>query len=304
MATTEFPRLNCPSCGGNDPVAEVSSARRAEDMTLDELRPFWSGLFKEKIFFSYARCVACGQLYAPHFFTPEQLGELYADMAPNMEDVPGPALEATQKGYWNAAKARVLPQGGYLEIGPDIGYIVRHAANEGRFDKFWLFEPNRAVHAELAAAAGDHPHLIATDMDDLSPVHDGSIALAVMIHVLDHLLDPLVILRQIETKLKPGGVVMIVTHNEKSLLRSAMGVKFPPFCLQHPELYNPRSMAALLDRSGLAKVNVGRSTNFFPIAFMVRQAAWTAGVDLSRLPLPKRPLGLKLGNMITFASKK
>lgn len=304
MATSEFPLLDCPSCGANDPVDEMSSERRAEDMTLDQLRPFWSGLFKKKVFFTYARCRPCGQMYAPHFFTPDQLGELYANMAPNMEDVPGPALEATQKGYWEAAWARSLPDGGYLEIGPDIGYIVRHAAQMGRFEKFWLFEPNRAVHAELAAAAGDRPHVVATDMDDLSPVSDGSIALAVMIHVLDHLLDPLAILRQIETKLKPGGVVMIVTHNEKSLLRSIMKVKFPPFCLQHPELYNPQSMAALLGRAGFADVNVGRSTNYFPIAFMVRQAAWTFGLNLGKAPLPKRPIGLKLGNMISFAGKK
>ena len=272
-------------------------------MTLAELRPFWSGLFKEKVFFTYERCGACGQLYAPHFYTNGQLGELYANMAPNMEDVPGPALEATQRGYWRAAKRRRLPPGGFLEIGPDIGYIVRHAAKEGDFDRFWLFEPNRAVHTELADAAGERPHVISTDMDDLSPVPDGSISLAVMIHVLDHLLDPIAILKQIEAKLRPGGVLMIVTHNEKSLLRRLMGVKFPPFCLQHPELYNPASMTALLQRAGYTSVDVGRSANFFPIAFMLRQAAWTVGLDLARLPLPKLPVGLKLGNMITFASK-
>lgn len=282
----------------------MSSERRAERITLDELRPFWSGLFKEKIFFTYARCGACQQLYAPRFFTPSQLGELYANMAPNMEDVPGPALEATQRGYWHEAQRRQLPKGAYLEIGPDIGSIVRHAANEGDFDQFWLFEPNRAVHSDLADAAGNRPHLISTEMDDLSPVPDDSISLAVMIHVLDHLLDPLAILRQIETKLRPGGVVMIVTHNEKSLLRRLMGVKFPPFCLQHPELYNPDSITALLKRAGYSQVDVGRSANFFPIAFMLRQAAWTAGIDLSKMPLPTLPLGLKLGNMITFASKE
>lgn len=272
-------------------------------MTFDELRPFWSGLFKEKVFFTYQRCGACDQLYAPHFYANAQLSELYANMAPNMEDVSGAAVEATQRGYWRAAQRRKLPYGGFLEIGPDIGYIVRHAANEGKFDRFWLFEPNRAVHGELADAAGDRPHVISPEMDDLSPVPDGSISLAVMIHVLDHLLDPIAILKQIEAKLRPGGVVMIVTHNEKSLLRRLMGVKFPPFCLQHPELYNPASMTALLKRAGYAKVEVGRSTNFFPIAFMLRQAGWAVGIDLARLPLPKLPVGLKLGNMITFASK-
>lgn len=303
MTASEFPLLNCPACGADDPVDEVSSAPRAESMTLDELRPYWSGLFKAKVFFTYARCCSCAQMYAPHFFTPDQLGELYADMAPNMEDVPGQALEATQKGYWDAARARALPDGDYLEIGPDIGYIVRRAAADRRFGKFWLFEPNRAVHEQLAAAAGGHPNVIATDMEDLSPVPDGSIALAVMIHVLDHLLNPIAILRQILAKLAPAGVIMIVTHNEKSLLRKAMGQKFPPFCLQHPELYNPESMTALLKRAGFADVTVSRSTNYFPMAFMARQAAWTVGLDLKKLPLPTRSLGLKLGNMLTLASK-
>lgn len=303
MVNSEFPSRACPACGASEARDEMSSERRAEGMTLDELRPFWSGLFKEKVFFTYARCTACGLLFAPRFYTADQLGELYANMAPNMEDVPGPALEATQLGYWRAAKRRKLPRGGYLEIGPDIGYIVRHAAQEGEFDRFWLFEPNRAVHGAIAEAAGHRPHVISTVMDNLSPVPDGSISLAVMIHVLDHLLDPLAILRQIEAKLRPGGTVMIATHNERSLLRRIMGVKFPPFCLQHPELYNPDSITALLKRAGYAQVEVGRSANFFPIAFMLRQAAWTAGIDLSRIPLPKLPVGLKLGNMITFASK-
>ena len=302
MNESMFPMRPCPACGASEPRDEVSSERRAEAITLDELRPFWSGFFKEKLFFTYSRC-NCGQLYAPRFFTPEQLGDLYADMAPNMEDVPGPALEATQRGYWRAARAQALPEGGYLEIGPDIGYIVRDAAAEGKFDKFWLFEPNRAVHAELAAAAGDRPHEISTDMDDLSPVPDGSIALAVMIHVLDHLLDPVAILRQVHAKLKPGGVIMIVTHNERSLLRRVLGRKFPPFCLQHPELYNPRSMKRLLERTGYVRPEVGRTTNYFPIGFLVRQLAWTAGIDLTKAQLPETAIGLKLGNMISFGTK-
>jgi SAM-dependent methyltransferase len=303
VSETEFPLRPCPACGANESGAEVSSRQRAESITLDQLRPFWSGFFKEKVFFTYSRCAGCGQLYAPHFFTRDQLGELYANMAPNMEDVPGPALEATQRGYWRAAKARQLPEGGYLEIGPDIGYIVRDAVADGKFDRFWLFEPNRAVHDELARAAGDRPHTISTDMDDLSPVPDGSIALAVMIHVLDHLLDPIAILRQVHRKLAPGGTLMVVTHNEQSLLRRVLGTKFPPFCLQHPELYNPRSMKRLLESAGYSRAEVSRSTNYFPIGFLIRQLAWAVGINLTRSPLPGTAIGLKLGNMIGFGTK-
>lgn len=302
MKNTDFPLRPCPACGASSPSLAVTSERRAEDMTLTEIRPFWSGLFKEKVFFSYARCGNCAQMYAPFFFSDQQLGELYADMAPNMEDIPGPALEATQHGYWQRAKRHAPSAGGYLEIGPDIGYIVREAATEAAYDHYWLFEPNQAVHKTLGDATKGRPHTISPDMNDLSPVPDESISLAVMIHVLDHLLDPLTMLRQIRRKLSPGGVLMIVTHNEQSLLRRAMGIKFPPFCLQHPELYNPQSITRLLERADYDRVEVRRSTNYFPIAFMVRQAAWTAGLDLAKLPLPKTPLGLKLGNMLTLAS--
>lgn len=298
---SEFLSRPCPACGTAAGSDEVHSERRAEAMSLDELRPFWSGLFKEKVFFSYVRCPTCGLLYAPQFFTPDQLGELYADMAPNMALVPGDALAATQRGYWEAAR-RVAPlTGGFLEIGPDVGPLVRYAAQEGQFDHFWSFEPNRAVHAQLHEASLGKPHTISVDMDDLSEVPDGSVGLAFMVHVLDHLLDPMAMLRQIRSKLKPDGILAIVTHNEASTLRRLMGVKFPPFCLQHPELYNPRSIKAVLNRADFGQVEVERSKNFFPLSFMVRQAAWTAGMNLDRLPLPKTAVGLRLGNMMTTA---
>ncbi len=296
-----FLRRACPACGADARRPEAHSDRRAETLSLDELRPYWSGLFKEKVFFSYDRCETCGLLFAPAYFTPAQLGELYADMAPNMDLVPSAALEATQRGYWDAVRRQAPLDGGYLEIGPDIGWIVRHAAAEGRFDHYWLFEPNHAVHAPLAAATAGKPHDISVEMEDLSIVPDGSVGLAVMVHVLDHLLDPKAMLERIRAKLKPDGVLMIVTHNEASLLRRVMGTRWPPFCLQHPELYNPRSMTGLVRRAGYASVAVRRSTNYFPISFMVRQAGYTIGVDLSRLPLPQTAIGLKLGNMVTLA---
>ena len=296
-----FEHRSCPACGAAQPKQEMASTTRAESMTLDALRPFWSGLFKEKRFFSYDRCGACGMLYTPTFFTDAQLGDLYADMAPNMDLVPSDALTATQRGYWRAARQDAALDGGYLEIGPDIGYIVSDAAREGDFNHFWLVEPNRAVHARLAAAAGGRPHTIIADMDNLSSVPEGSIGLAVMIHVLDHLLDPAASLEQVRSKLRPGGRVVIVTHNEKSVLRSVMGKRWPPFCLQHPQLFNPASITDLAKRAGYASVDVGRSTNYFPIGFIARQAAYTVGLDLANVPLPGRSIGLKLGNMITVA---
>lgn len=298
-----FQARNCPGCGDMGATPEISSTRRAEAMSFAAIRPYWTGLLKEKIFFSYHRCHACGLLFAPIFFSVAQLETLYASMAPNMDEVGSDAIGRTQRGYFEvAAKAGSL-DGGYLEIGADVGHIVGHSAHRGDFDCFWLFEPNRAVHRQLAAATAGRPHTILTDMADLSAVPDASIGLAVMVHVLDHLLDPAAMLRQVRAKLRPGGTLLIVTHNEASLLRRVLGAKWPPFCLQHPQVYSPASITRLIADAGYRQIEVGPTRNYFPIGFLIRQAAWTVGIKLDAVPLPTVPVGLKLGNIVSVTRR-
>lgn len=297
-----FPARSCPLCGDAGGHPEIHSKRRAEDLPLAALRPAWFGFFKEKLFFSYSRCDGCSLLYNRSFFDDEQLSDLYSAMPPNMDVVPSDAIAATQRGYFDAAIAGGAPGGGYLEIGPDVGYIVAEAARRDCFDRFWLFEPNRAVHATLRTATDGRPAAILPDMTDLSAVPDRSIGLAVMVHVLDHLLDPVAMLAAIRTKLRPGGMLMIVTHNEKSSLRGILGARWPAFCLQHPQLFNSDTMQRMLARAGYAGAAVTRSRNYFPIDFLARQAAWTVGLRLTRIPLPKRSIGVRLGNILTLAT--
>lgn len=293
---------SCPLCGFKAGQAEVSAHGDAEALTVDELRPFWFGLEKAKHFFTYRRCDRCKLLYNPVFFDNAQLADLYAAMPPNMDMVSFDAIADTQRGYFAAVAQDAVLDGDYLEIGPDVGHIVTEAVRHGHFDHYWLFEPNRAVHNQLRQAAGGKPTTILNDMTDLSEVPDGSVGLAVVVHVLDHLLDPLAMLRAIRAKLKPGGRLMIVTHNEASALRYVLGRRWPPFCLQHPLLYNPRTIKRMVEEAGFASVQVSPSTNHFPIDFLVRQAAQAVGLRLPHLPLPKRAIGLRLGNMLTLAT--
>lgn len=291
----------CPCCSEARGKVAMASVPAGEDLPFAALRRQWAGLHRDKAFFSYVRCAACGLLYNPVYFAPDVLARLYADLAPNMDMVPPGLIAQTQRGYYDAIARAGPPEGDYLEIGPDIGYMVAEAVRRGTFRHFWLYEPNRAIHHRLGAAAEGRPCTISDRMTELSAVPDASVGLAVMVHVLDHLAAPLAMVRQIARKLRPGGLLAIVTHNERSALRYLTGRRWPPFCLQHPQLFSPATMTGLLGRAGFERAEVTPTSNVFPADFLLRQGGQAIGLNLGRVPFPTSPVRLPLGNMLTLA---
>jgi len=272
-------------------------------MPFDALASSWRGFFRErKPFFTYVRCAACGQLFCPRYFTPGQLDELYRQMDDNTAGQDEALLRRTQLGYW-----RLLPPlvpGDYLELGPDIGLFTRAAAAEPALGKLWLVEPNVAVHAALEEVAGPKPHAILRDPADLADIADGSLSLAVAIHVLDHLLEPQRLLERLARKLAPGGRVLAVTHSERSLAARLFGARWPAWCLQHPQLYASGTLRGAFERAGLRAVRVRRTTNYFPVRYLLRHGFFAAGLGEISVPLPEAwTVGLKLGNIAALGER-
>jgi hypothetical protein len=140
-------------------------------------------------------------------------------------------------------------------------------------------------------------------MFGFSHVPDHSASTAVMIHVLDHLLDPIATLGEIRQKLKPGARLLLVTHDESSLLRRIFGWRWPAFCLQHPQIYSPQSMHKLLETAGFEVLDRRKTVNFFEISFLLRHLLWALGIKVQYAPSFWRlTIGLKLGNMMTIAT--
>jgi hypothetical protein len=123
-----------------------------------------------------------------------------------------------------------------------------------------------------------------------------------MIHVLDHLLNPRDTLVQLRAKMKPDSVMMIVTHDEGSLLPQLLGAKWPAYSLQHPQLYNRKSIRSTLAYAGLRVTKQVKTTNVFPVSFLTKNLLWSVGVR-QRIPefWPSVVIGLKLGNILTLA---
>ncbi len=284
----------------------MASAPPAESLPFDDLRSSWRGFFRDrKPFFTYARCPACAQLYAPRYFTPAQLEQLYGQMDDNTGGQDESLMARAQRGYWELLRrhAKIVP-GDYLELGPDIGLFTRAALAESSLRKFWLVEPNQAVHPALQQLSGARPHAVVGDLARIAEIPDGTLALAVAIHVLDHLLEPQPLLELIARKLVPGGCVFAVTHSERSLAARIFGARWPAYCLQHPQLYAPHTLRQAFECAGLRDIRVERTTNYFPASYLLQHAAFAAGLGEFTVPVPASwVLALKLGNIAAIGQK-
>lgn len=299
-------RDRCPVCDAPRSAAKpvMRSRPPAESLPFDALGVFHSGYDSRRVFFSYYRCAVCAGLYCPTYLSPAQLDLLYSDQPENMAEVPIAAREATLRVYFSILRRHCVLDGEYLELGPDIGLFAQLCADAGRFERLHLFEPNRHVHSALAERlAGQNVHISAGTGDDNRPA-DGNVSVAVAIHVIDHLIEPASVLRGLHAAIKPGGTLFIVTHDEASLLARLLGKRWPPYTLQHPQLFAPHSIATLLERCGFAIVESAKTANYFPVAHLVRSAFTVLGRE-RWAPRYDHPfmIRIKLGNIVTVARR-
>ena len=301
----DYINRNCPICSSSKASIEVSSDIKAENSNFPTLKSIWNGFFKEKIIFTYSRCSDCKTLYCPTFFNDEQLSDLYMQMPANMEEVPLLALKKTQLGYFNFLKKNSDLSGNFLEVGPDIGLFTENCVSKGNYNKYWLLEPNIAVKKELESVVLEKESEVIHEMFDFSRIPDKSINTAVFIHVMDHLIDPLIYIKSLEEKLDKGCKILFVTHDEKSLLRKIFKLKWPAFCLQHPQLYNLQTTREFLEKCNFEVISQKKTKNFFKLSFLLKHFFWAIGLKINNIPdFFGITIGLKLGNIVTIAEYK
>lgn len=297
-------RRACPICGSmNIPKQPNSISKKpAEKMSFFEAKSYFIGLRNDQIFFSYFRCLDCELLYCPWYFTKEQLAILYLEMPDNTMGEDKSTISRTQSAYAKWILKDSVNSGEYLELGPDIGLVVRKIISLKAPKKASFIEPNSSVRLELIQSVSQIPKI--EIVDHVKNLKFGGFTLIVGIHVFDHLLDPIQDLTVLRQRANNGAHIAIVVHNENSILRKLLSTKWPPFCLQHPQLYNPNTINNLLNRTGWTLQKIDKSTNWYHTRYLIRMGFKTLGLSdyLSRF-LPNLEVPIRLGNIILLAQK-
>lgn len=292
---------NCPCCNANpsDSVREISAKIQAENLSELELRDYFIGFRKEQCFFSYNRCNQCGLLYCPVYFTEEALNDMYASMPQNTSVSGERDSQKTQFGY---AKLINSTKGGkFLEIGADLALLSKRLLETNKVNSVDAVEPNLEVEKSLLKNIRNSGQIY-TDLNSIPLTANYDAAGA--IHVIDHLLDPRETLSQISNHLKPESTLLIVVHNEKSFLRHILRRSWPPFCLQHPQLFSPRTLEKTLLISGFQVSKNRRTVNYVSMKQIIMLLK-SIGIVSKKFPnfLPDVAIPVIFGNIAVLSSK-
>jgi len=294
---------NCPICMEETACdSEIAKAKFvAEELDNEKLRDFFVGFRSEQCFFTFARCNKCGLVFSPTYFNPEAMSQLYSSM-PENTSVSGERDSVRTQERYAGFFPKSEQSGGYLELGADIGLLAKKLKDRQNFSFKHAVEPNLDVHLELKQNLGSNSQIFVSS-ENLPEESKYSHVAAV--HVFDHLFDPRKELEKLAGHMTGESFLLIVVHNEKSLLRQILNRKWPPFCLQHPQLYNRETITKLLNEEGFDVVRIRKTFNYISIRHGL-DLLRTIGVfpkDL-KINLPSISVPLPLGNIAVLARKR
>jgi SAM-dependent methyltransferase len=198
--------------------------------------------------FRVVRCSGCGLTYTNPRPTPESIGRFYpADYSPYQyrATAEAPQLRRPRRDSF-AAVLPTVPNGRLLDFGCGAGELLREMNARGWRVTGLDFSPAMVRHVReqlgLAAVEGTLPH---------ADLPAGSFEAVVMSQSLEHVHDPLRVLRAAHRLLTPGGKVVVAVPNIDSLPFRWFGADWWGLDVpRHLTHFSPHTLGLMLTRAG------------------------------------------------------
>ena len=287
----DFIPRTCPLCGGEDAQVLVEA-------TLDEGKltasAFASRKLPEYMHSRMVECNLCGMLYANPVLRQETLADAYKDASFDSgaeSRLAAVTYRALLEPHLGALPSRTSA----LDIGAGDGAFVEELLALG-FTNVVGVEPSTApIEAAKPAIRG----YLKCGIFAAEQFAAESLDLITCFQVIEHVWDPVKITSDALALLKPGGLFFIVAHDRRAFSARIMGTKSPIFDIEHLQLFDKPTGAALLRNAGFDSVKVSSVRNKYPVDYWiklfplpmtfksaVRRLAETSGIGRLLLSLP------------------
>jgi SAM-dependent methyltransferase len=252
----------CPLCGGEDATVMVEA-------TLDEGRltasAFASRKLPEYMHSRMVECNGCGMLYANPVLRQEALAEAYKDAS--FDSGAESRLAAVTYRAMLEPHLPVLPsRNSALDIGAGDGAFLEELLALG-FQDIVGVEPSEAP---IAAAKASIRGYLKCGIFAADQFAAESLDLITCFQVIEHVWDPVKIASDAHALLKPGGLFVIVAHDRRAFSARVMGTKSPIFDIEHLQLFDRSTGAALLRTAGFESIAISSLRNRYPINYWIK----------------------------------
>jgi len=243
------------------------------------------------------RCRTCGFAFRQSRFNEEQLADLYRKMDPRVYQAEMRGRNRTAERHLRIVteNSRFNGHPGYLlDIGCASGIFLLKALEAG-----WQvagIEPSEVLYKEAVERIGSRGTILPLILEeaDFGDLRFDAITLW---DVLEHVVDPMNIMKRCHDLLKPGGCLFLNVPDLDSFEARFLGRRWPLLLPEHMNYFNRPSLKLCAEKSGLELVRFGRrpaqfsaqyvlyrlSQHQIPMAGLLSGAAKTA---LGRILIP------------------
>jgi SAM-dependent methyltransferase len=287
----------CPTCGAGADLFLAASF----DPARVNAASYASRKAPELMSHRFLACRACATVYASPAPSAVTLASAYH--AASYDSAEEAGLAAETYGPVLAPHLVTLPKGDALEIGSGTGIFLQVLQRAG-FQRVTGIEPSpQAIAAATPAVRGFIREGVFV-AEDFAPE---SFDLVCCFMTLEHVIDPLPLVRGVRRLLRPGGLLALVTHNYQAPLNRLLGRRSPIIDIEHMQIYCPRSLERLLGEAGLASLGVQSFRNRYPLRYWLRLAPLPVAINstfrrvVAALGLDRTLVGVNVGNVLTVA---
>ncbi len=238
--------------------------------------------------YGVVRCEDCGLWYLSPRLNEEEMVAAYRDVSyfeggagPGYSNylAQEPTLRRTFRRLLRTLARRGMTGGRLLEVGCAYGFFLDEARGAFRHRAGTEFSEAGAAIARTRADAVYLGGLDALPAATPETLFD-TIAL---IHTIEHVYDPVALLRGLTAHLAPGGWIVLATPDMGGFWRTLLGRRWPFFkAPEHVAFYSARTLAALLAKAGLIEVQPIPYVSYFPLSLVGEKLAPARGSSAHR----------------------
>lgn len=295
---------SCPICQS---AAKDALLFQKENIDESRLSTFSYASRKEPEYMCHRllRCQVCDLVYASLLPTQDTLAQAYHvadyDSSEEANDAAQAYIQAMQTLLKN-----LTVKNSVLEIGAGTGALLERLKEQG-FTELLGIEPSAAA---IAAAPTHRRAWLREGIFEEKHFQPASFDLICCFMTLEHVHDPMITALAVNRLLRPGGALVTVTHNYRSLVNRLLGKHSPIIDIEHMQLFSNTSIYELFKRCGFDNVSAKPFVNHYSLAYWLRLAPLPKLAKHSlhwlstRAGIPKFKLGLNVGNTMTTGFRR